>query len=387
MSQNGGISTDLEEHGAINGEEEGGVMKQGEKAESILPKHDLEHEAKLKRQRAHLHVRIEECVPALWEGLYSSAVPFGKVISRIQNTVPKEDRGNKSKENWREVAQLCAELQSFWAHETARQTAKVHEHVMRLRQEQQQKIDRCGKEDTEKVEVVFAINCHENVPFLIQQLRNIELHVKVRYTVVLNCNAYMFVRVADNSVISQMPHIFVNPEYMEKRRYHGSLTRGIHSNMRWAMHRMKFEWLVVLSSRTMFYNDLDSESLLRMRLCPGTHRRVGLDGPYSWHWSIFCRTKLARHLADGGAPLVGCVHEGLVLSAQGCRAIAEYLEVHVDIREELFRTKGCVEEFALQSISHSYGGGFYYIGTGSKTTGRRTEALPPGQLVHKVERV
>jgi len=41
------------------------------------------------------------------------------------------------------------------------------------------------------VEVVVSINVHENVPFLMKQLNNIQTYLNCTYIVILNCNDYM----------------------------------------------------------------------------------------------------------------------------------------------------------------------------------------------------
>ena len=113
--------------------------------------------------------------------------------------------------------------------------------------------------------IIISINVHENVNFLFKQLNNIEEYVKIPYAVILNCNNYMYENLKDNNEINKMNNIFLNEKYFNKKRFHGSLTKGICYNMEYALKKFKFEYFMILSSRNIFklevnnsnYNDFD----------------------------------------------------------------------------------------------------------------------------------
>ena len=57
-------------------------------------------------------------------------------------------------------------------------------------------------------------------------------------------------------------NVIVNPETMEKERFHGTLTAGIYSNMIYAHKKFEFLYLIVLSSRNLFYNKLNIDFII-----------------------------------------------------------------------------------------------------------------------------
>ena len=91
--------------------------------------------------------------------------------------------------------------------------------------------------------IIISINVHENVNFLFKQLNNIEEYVKIPYAVILNCNNYMYENLKDNNEINKMNNIFLNEKYFNKKRFHGSLTKGICYNMEYALKNLNLNTL------------------------------------------------------------------------------------------------------------------------------------------------
>ncbi len=91
------------------------------------------------------------------------------------------------------------------------------------------------------INFIFSINVHEKKDFLLKQLRDLHEHVVGSYAVILNVNEYM------NRMLKHGPDIYrslgeeigknvkINPEIIEKQRGHGTLTKGIYSNMKLAI--------------------------------------------------------------------------------------------------------------------------------------------------------
>jgi hypothetical protein len=80
-------------------------------------------------------------------------------------------------------------------------------------------------------ELIISVNIHENINFMMKQLENIRKFVICEYIVVINANYQMYHVLTTTQHIVNDKNIVINPEHINKRRFHGSLTRGICSNM------------------------------------------------------------------------------------------------------------------------------------------------------------
>ena len=49
--------------------------------------------------------------------------------------------------------------------------------------------------------IIFSINVHEKIIFLLKQIQNIEKYVKVKYKIIINPNSYMFNEITKNNFI------------------------------------------------------------------------------------------------------------------------------------------------------------------------------------------
>jgi hypothetical protein len=199
------------------------------------------------------------------------------------------------------------------------------------------------------VEVVISINVHENVPFLMKQLNNIQTYLNCTYIVILNCNDYM-----KNALKVILPNVHIHPLPLNKQRETGTLTKGIYLNMIHALRIASFKYFLVLSSRNLFYQPL-TINILDERQKTATSiedLKHSVPPPYHrWHWPTFLKTKLAKHYRSTGLHLHSSCHEGLVFHYDVCQNIIRFLERHPSIRDDLFQFPWCVEEFALQTIS------------------------------------
>jgi hypothetical protein len=213
------------------------------------------------------------------------------------------------------------------------------------------------------VDIVISINVYQLVPFLLNQLKNIESHVKSPYIVILNCNDYMFNELKNTDLPN---NVFINPEIINKKRFHGSLFHGIWSNIQYANTICKFNFFIVLSSRTIFYKELISDNLIitSHTICnnvfiDNTNKwNLHLDGwnppiyPYPyWHWPKFNNTLLGKMLLNNQNKLYGTEHEGLCFSYNVIQNILNFLSKKSEITSDLINTDACVEEFALQTIA------------------------------------
>jgi len=160
-------------------------------------------------------------------------------------------------------------------------------------------------------------------------------------------------------------HVYVYDEPLEKNRFHGSLTEGIYRNMKYALSNFTFEYFIVASSRNMFDNSLKLSDLKKLGTDEKKEKKPYKAEDYQgWWWSTFANTSLYKHYQSQDSGFNSSPHEGLVLKHSACEKIVSFLEEHQDIKQDLFNYKGCVEEFALQSIAVNEGDDFYYIGNG-----------------------
>ena len=221
------------------------------------------------------------------------------------------------------------------------------------------------------VALVISVNVYRSVKTLRLQLDTIKRYVLCDHVVLLNCDVAFMRELKDERFEA---NVIVNPTFIPKARYTGSLTRGIVCNMRYALSNLEFDFFLVLSGRTVFYRELRLEDLkARQPRWPNrAARTTALSGPppnESWHWPSFKKTELAKHYTRQGRKLHTTMHEGVCFYRTVVRNIVRFLGTHLDIARDLFSFPNCVEEFALQTIAtievdRSLYYGFIYIGNG-----------------------
>lgn len=220
--------------------------------------------------------------------------------------------------------------------------------------------------------VVVSINIYKSIKTLEHQLSTIEKHVNTNYVVILNCNKYMYDLLSPTTLAH---NVYLNPEILEKKRYHGSLTQGIVSNMKYALDNFEFKYFVVMSGRTIFYRSITIEKFdayfEKNKWSSKEELEAAISGPfrfYDWKWPSFKQSKLAKYYMDKNYKLIGQVHEGVCFSYNVINNIVRFLENNIEIATDIYNFNDCVEEFSLHTIaSNEYDteAGFVYIGNGS----------------------
>lgn len=260
--------------------------------------------------------------------------------------------------------------------------------------------------------LIVAINVHEKPNFLVNQVLNLRQYIILDCNIVLSCNSYMY---AELSKLS-MPGVFLNPVIIEKNRYHGSLTHGIVSNMKYSLRRFLFDYFIVLSSRDLFYNYLRSSSQIESNSVPFNSDnsdyidfnlpRIYSEGKYCsisdpvkyihweynqsgfiahnlWWWPSFQYTLLYQFIVSRRLKFSHSMHEGLCFGYESCDFILFFLDHFPSIEFNLYNYYGCVEEFSLQSICVQFSN-YYYLGNGCETLD--FSKLSSGKFTHKVVR-
>ena len=109
-------------------------------------------------------------------------------------------------------------------------------------------------------DILISINIHEKVDFLMQQLDNIHYFTShLNVCVIYNCNQFMLEELTKTNFKSYKNlKIIINKESIEKRRWHGSLCKGIMKNMEYVINNnIKFRNFIVISSRNILSKKLD----------------------------------------------------------------------------------------------------------------------------------
>jgi hypothetical protein len=212
------------------------------------------------------------------------------------------------------------------------------------------------------VDIVISINVYQLVPFLFNQIKNIEKYVKSSYIIILNCNDYMFNQLKN---VNLPKNVFINPQIINKKTYHGSIFHGIYSNMQFVNTICsEFKFFIVLSGRTIFYTELISDKLMNTShtICNDVlidntdtwklHLYGSNPPPYpEWWWPKFNATLLGQYFINNNKKMYGTEHEGLCFSYNVVQNILNFLSKNPELVSDLIQTDSCVEEFALQSIA------------------------------------
>ena len=240
---------------------------------------------------------------------------------------------------------------------------------------------------------VISINVHEKFPFLLNQIDNIKKNIACSYCIILNCNDYMFKECNDYKLFDS--NIYIHPEILNKKYVSGLITQGIYKNMYYSLKNINFKYFIVASSKNMFGNSLSLKDLQSLVPYPeGTDTEKHVLDPNNlnldWHWSILSQTKLAKYYLANNKRLYSSAHEGLCFPYNTCKTIVDFLESHVEIRDDIPEAKECAEEFALQTIAMNEKVPFYYIGNGihaEESVQPNTEGNNIKKFMYKVPRV
>lgn len=165
--------------------------------------------------------------------------------------------------------------------------------------------------------------------FLIEQIKNISNYVLCSHSIILNCNDYMF---NELNKINLPNNVYINPEIINKKNFHGTITKGIVSNMYYANQIFIYKYFVVLSGRTIFYTNITLQHLdiLTKKWENLEQREIKIKGQFNnndWQWPKFRNTLLAKHYLQNNCLLYGSEHEGLCFSNNVVNNILFFLTI------------------------------------------------------------
>ena len=237
---------------------------------------------------------------------------------------------------------------------------------------------------------IISINVFKMPEFLDQQFANIQQYVHAAHAIILNCNDYMAKELKGRPLPA---NVYINPEVINKLRGHGSLLRGIVSNMTFAKNLgLKYKYMIILSGRTIFYKPVTLENLdlIQPKAKSAEEFTTNAAGPFpntDWHWPEFRNTLLAKYYLHNNRRLYGSEHEGLTLHYDVCNNILEFLSKHIEIRNESYTYNGAMEEFVLQTIAsntldpQNLNYGFMTLGHG---TAELCDTTAPNKYTRKI---
>lgn len=237
------------------------------------------------------------------------------------------------------------------------------------------------------IDLIISINVHEKIDFLKRQLHNIKEHVKSNYLVIINPNKRMYELIKKDNFFN-VEYIIINPNYFNKRTYHGSLLKGIYFNIKHICNdlNIKFKYFIVLSSRNFFYNELTLEKLDSITYFKNKFKIKDIV-INQWHWSSFLKTKFSKYIMNNDMYFSGSAHEGLTFNYDSCFHIIDFFEDKEEIKNELFNWRKSIEEFVLQTIVCNYTD-YFVIGNGVDTTpDDKIADLPNDRFVYKRLRI
>ena len=202
------------------------------------------------------------------------------------------------------------------------------------------------------INLVFSINVYRNHNNLIhKQLNNIEQYVKIPYIVILNSSDDLYKELIEDNILKNDSKIFINNDHSNKQRFTGSILRGIIMNMRWILSNFTFDYFIILSQRTFFYNIFDEKIITKLK--NGNYPEPNND----WFRDDFKNTKLYKFLESNNnvdLKISSSPHEGILLTQKMVIFIDNFLKQHRDIEKDIYNYKNCVEEFAIQTLLKTY---------------------------------
>ena len=218
--------------------------------------------------------------------------------------------------------------------------------------------------------------------WIYKQLNNIEEYVKVPYIVILHSSDDLYEELIKDNILRNNSKIFINNDHSNKKRFTGSILRGICMNMQYTLSNFMFDYFIILSQRTFFYKIFDDKIISKLK-----------KGYYSspknnWFKTNYKNTKLYKLLKskkkNRSIKISTSPHEGLLLTKKMVIFIDNFFKEHRDIKNDLYNFKEPVEEFGIQTLLKSYNYNYNLIGIPTvKTTKKNLENLD--YLTHKID--
>ena len=230
-------------------------------------------------------------------------------------------------------------------------------------------------------DLIISINIHEKKNFLLEQIKNIKYFTKSisNILIIYNCNEYMFNEICD--VSDNKITIIRNPEIINKKRFHGSLTQGIFSNLKYVVkNNISFQYFLVMSSRNILINNISLDSIKEnmiftknnienlnksqrkfyynrnydtYQICDGTTPGPWIGPTHYWFYNyIEYTSKLWFKEFKQFDFIIGGKHEALCFPYKVIHNIYNYLNKNFLVEQDIYTTNHCAEEIAPQTLAY-----------------------------------
>uniref|UniRef100_A0A6C0J4G8 Glycosyltransferase n=1 Tax=viral metagenome TaxID=1070528 RepID=A0A6C0J4G8_9ZZZZ len=208
-------------------------------------------------------------------------------------------------------------------------------------------------------DLIISINVHKDINFLVKQLENIDKYVKLKYLVILNCNKLMAKKFKKHRKLFKNFSVIIHPKPFNKKKGTGTLLKGIFMNLTYSKITYNFNYFLILTSRTIFYNILNKENIKHIKKKKKRNTKIGRQ-------FYVKNNKLIDHIKKRKGYYSSGASAGIVLNKKNYTTVINFLTKYPNIRDNLFSLNVIAEEFALQTICINYCKYYFYIGNGIK---------------------
>jgi hypothetical protein len=198
--------------------------------------------------------------------------------------------------------------------------------------------------------MIYSINAYQDFDYLCTQLSTIKYFSESKASVIINFSRRMHQKSLSNKLFNQTCDLlndenFVvkrNPRPIDKKRFHGSLFKGIMENMFFTEY-YDFEYFISLSARTFPIQKLSP------RIIKGCENGI-------IHNYEFPEDQIAplgffqQYLKNSGKKLNKELHEGQVITKEDTLLLIELFRNEQKLYRALCDTNTCVEEYTFSSL-------------------------------------
>jgi hypothetical protein len=159
--------------------------------------------------------------------------------------------------------------------------------------------------------------------------------------------------------------IFINPKKINKQRHTGTLTQGIIENLIYIRKKIKFDILIILSERTIFFDkiNINIANKLIHKFKPNnskqlktynhiTSTKASNNTNDKWWWKHTKNYRVTNISFNKTGHVFGGAHEGIITNHIGFAKMCDFicLELTSEEREEIYSAQWCIEEYIIHTI-------------------------------------